>query len=536
MIRRFSPAAVAKRKKELKERNEGENEPESMIIQPTKLPSGEEDVTVDHLAVYDEDSDLEEEGEVPFEKGPDAFYDDISQSTAPMHVLPLYSLLDEKKQLRIWDPVPEGERLVVVATNVAETSITIPNIKYVVDCGRAKEKVWEKETGICEYKVQWISQASAEQRQGRAGRVAPGHCYRLYSAAVFQQQFPVWDTPEVCRTPLEDTVLLMKDMGIKNVEAFPFPTQPDAASLHAAVEVLRALGAVDGAKDEITVMGKEMMKYPVGVRYAKMLVLARERENVLPLVVGIIAALTGRTPIIRPEELLMRENRKENGNENGNENQNDNQKDNQKENQKEGDDNQDENEANNGNENDEKKEDENGEDEMEVENETTDATEENEELKKCRESLLLWRDASSDALSSLRLLGAFLHTNTPSLFCKEHFLREKSMREMVDLRKQINRLLISQQPSLSAALSKPLLPPTSKQASILRQIIAAGFIDHVARRMTPSEARDIDIPRGKVPYLTTTLNELTPAFIHRESFVNPIKLSDYVRPGSLLDG
>ena len=258
-----------------------------MIIQPTKLPSGEEDVTVDHLAVYDEDSDLEEEGEVPFEKGPDAFYDDISQSTAPMHVLPLYSLLDEKKQLRIWDPVPEGERLVVVATNVAETSITIPNIKYVVDCGRAKEKVWEKETGICEYKVQWISQASAEQRQGRAGRVAPGHCYRLYSAAVFQQQFPVWDTPEVCRTPLEDTVLLMKDMGIKNVEAFPFPTQPDAASLHAAVEVLRALGAVDGAKDEITVMGKEMMKYPVGVRYAKMLVLARERENVLPLVVGI---------------------------------------------------------------------------------------------------------------------------------------------------------------------------------------------------------------------------------------------------------
>ena len=475
-----------------------------MIIQPTKLPSGEEDVTVDHLAVYEEDSDLEEEGEVPFEKGPDAFYDDISQSTAPMHVLPLYSLLDEKKQLRIWDPVPEGERLVVVATNVAETSITIPNIKYVVDCGRAKEKVWEKETGICEYKVQWISQASAEQRQGRAGRVAPGHCYRLYSAAVFQQQFPVWDTPEVCRTPLEDTVLLMKDMGIKNVESFPFPTQPDATSLHAAVEILRALGAVDGSKDEITVLGKEMMKYPVGVRYAKMIVLARERENVLPLVVGIIAALTGRTPIIRPEELLMRENRNENDENQNNENQNEKEK--EKENKED-------------------------EDEMEIENETNDATEENEELKKCRESLLLWRDASSDALSSLRLLGAFLHTNTPSLFCKEHFLREKSMREMVDLRKQINRLLISQQPSLSAVLSKPLVPPTSKQATILRQIVAAGFIDHVARRMTPSEARDIDIPRGKVPYLTTTLNELTPAFIHRESFVLPIKTSDYVRIG-----
>lgn len=202
----------------------------------------------------------------------------------------------------------------------------------------------------------------------------------------------------------------------------------------------------------------------------------------------------------------MRENRNENDENQNNENQNEKEKEKEKENKED-------------------------EEEMEIENETNDATEENEELKKCRESLLLWRDASSDALSSLRLLGAFLHTNTPSLFCKEHFLREKSMREMVDLRKQINRLLISQQPSLSAVLSKPLVPPTSKQATILRQIVAAGFIDHVARRMTPSEARDIDIPRGKVPYLTTTLNELTPAFIHRESFVLPIKTSDYVRIG-----
>lgn len=492
MNNRFSPTAVAKRKKELEEANGGENEPETMILEPARLPSGEEDVSVDRLAVYEEDSDIEED-EDTFIKGPDSFYDDIDRSTSPMHVLPLYSLLDEKKQLRIWDPVPEGQRLVVVATNVAETSITIPNIKYVVDCGRAKEKVWEKETGICEYKVQWISQASAEQRQGRAGRVAPGHCYRLYSAAVFQQQFPVWDTPEICRTPLEDTVLLMKDMGIKNVESFPFPTQPDAASLQVAIAVLRALGAVHGSGDDISVLGREMMKYPVGVRYAKMIVLAKERENVLPLVVGVIAALSGRTPIIRPEELLIRAKKSEENNED-----------------------------------DEKEEDENDENENENENEAN-KNEENEELKHCRESLLLWRDSSSDALSLLRLFGAFLHSDTHSLFCKQHFLREKSMREMIELRKQINRLLISQQPNLSAVLSKPLVPPTSKQAAVIRQIIAASFIDHVARRMTPIEARDIDIPRGKIPYLTTSLNELTPAFIHHESFVLPIKTSDYVR-------
>ena len=130
--------------------------------------------------------------------------------------------------------------------------------------------------------------------------MAPGHCYRLYSAAVFQQQFPQWDTPEICRTPLEDTLLLMKDMGIKNVETFPFPTLPEQGSIQAALQILVALGA------EISTLGRAMMKYPVGVRYAKMLVLAGEKKEILGLMVGVIAALTGRSPIIRPEELMMR--------------------------------------------------------------------------------------------------------------------------------------------------------------------------------------------------------------------------------------
>ena len=135
--------------------------------------------------------------------------------------------------------------------------------------------------------------------------MAPGHCYRLYSAAVFQQQFPQWDTPEICRTPLEDTLLLMKDMGIKNVETFPFPTLPEQGSIQAALQILVALGAVDKNK-EISTLGRAMMKYPVGVRYAKMLVLAGEKKEILGLMVGVIAALTGRSPIIRPEELMMR--------------------------------------------------------------------------------------------------------------------------------------------------------------------------------------------------------------------------------------
>ena len=112
--------------------------------------------------------------------------------------------------------------------------------------------------------------------------MAPGHCYRLYSAAVFQQQFPQWDTPEICRTPLEDTLLLMKDMGIKNVETFPFPTLPEQGSIQAALQILVALGAVDKNK-EISTLGRAMMKYPVGVRYAKMLVLAGEKKEILGL-------------------------------------------------------------------------------------------------------------------------------------------------------------------------------------------------------------------------------------------------------------
>ena len=145
---RFDRDVVERKKKEMEE----EEEEESKVFVPSKTASGEEDVTVDGLAGFsDSEEEDEEMGTVP--GAIDPFYECVDKDTMPMHVLPLYSLLEEKKQLQIWDPVPEGERLVVVATNVAETSITIPGIKYVVDTGRAKEKVWEKETGICEYKV-----------------------------------------------------------------------------------------------------------------------------------------------------------------------------------------------------------------------------------------------------------------------------------------------------------------------------------------------------------------------------------------------
>lgn len=127
--------------------------------------------------------------------------------TAPIHVLPLYSLLPTDEQLRVFEPPPEGSRLIVLATNIAETSLTIPGIRYVFDCGRVKERRYNDETGVQSFDVGWISKASATQRAGRAGRTGSGHCYRLYSSAVYERDFEERIQPELQRTPLEGRYL-----------------------------------------------------------------------------------------------------------------------------------------------------------------------------------------------------------------------------------------------------------------------------------------------------------------------------------------
>lgn len=135
-----------------------------------------------------------------------------------LRVLPLYAMLPAAAQLCVFDEVKEGERLVVVATNVAETSLTIPGIKYVVDTGREKVKNYNSSNGMETYEIQWISKASAAQRAGRAGRTSPGHCYRLYSSAVYNNIFPDFSLAEISKVPVDGVVLLMKSMHIDKVE------------------------------------------------------------------------------------------------------------------------------------------------------------------------------------------------------------------------------------------------------------------------------------------------------------------------------
>jgi ATP-dependent RNA helicase DHX37/DHR1 len=222
-----------------------------------------------------------------------------------MHILPLYSLLPQEKQMRVFQPPPGGARLVVVATNVAETSLTIPGIRYVVDCGRAKERHHDLASGMQAFRVGFISKASASQRAGRAGRTGPGHCYRLYSSALFESVFDAHSPPEILRMPVDGIVLQMKAMGLLRVARFPFPTPPDVGRLAAAERTLARLGALDASPAAaITPLGRTMSLFPLAPRYARLLAGAaksKDRAALLPYVVAIVCALSTEELFLRAE-------------------------------------------------------------------------------------------------------------------------------------------------------------------------------------------------------------------------------------------
>ena len=211
-----------------------------------------------------------------------------------VQVLGLYSMLSLKSQLKIFSP-NESKRLIVVATNVAETSITIPHIVYVIDSGLEKRKIYSTQLQMSKYEITYISKASASQRAGRAGRTAPGHCYRLYSNAAFSNAFEDFRVPDICTSPLSPIILQLKSIGIKNILKFPFPTPPPVENLEESLRLLVDLGALTqcrkGTGDiyEITELGKEMSHLPIAPRYAKMLVVAKKfnvEKWMCPVVAG----------------------------------------------------------------------------------------------------------------------------------------------------------------------------------------------------------------------------------------------------------
>jgi ATP-dependent RNA helicase DHX37/DHR1 len=170
-----------------------------MDLEAEDVDIGGSDKRHDVEDINDVDEDSSTTGD---EFGPDNDSND-EPVCGKIHVLPLFSLLPVAEQLRVFNDPPEGSRLCVVATNVAETSLTIPGIRYVVDAGKVKERVYNKQSGVESFEIGWVSKASAAQRAGRAGRTGPGHCYRLYSSTVFERDFPEFSGPEILKFPIE---------------------------------------------------------------------------------------------------------------------------------------------------------------------------------------------------------------------------------------------------------------------------------------------------------------------------------------------
>lgn len=424
-----------------------------------------------------ENSSEEEEG---FEEG----LQEGQTANDPLYVLPLYSLLPTKEQMKVFKSPPPGSRLCIVATNVAETSLTIPGVKYVVDCGRSKERKFNESTGVQSFEIDWISKASADQRSGRAGRTGPGHSYRLYSSAVFERDFEQFSRPEILRMPVESIVLQMKSMAIHNVVNFPFPTPPDRKALFNATELLQHLGALD-MKGNITQDGKVMSLFPLSPRFSKLL-LVSEVSNCLPYAISIVSALSVGDPFMKEHDLgLIGENSNVDDYD---------------------------------------------------ENDKTDEKQRNlrAQFYKSR-STFAKLDKHSDVFKLLSVVSAYDYVpeDQRQRFLHENFLRGKFMDEIVKLRRQLLYIIKSNtsQENIAAIVREEDLRskiPTEVQLKLLKQMICAGFIDQVAVRADCLFPEDVNLtnktPIVKIPYIPV-LSTKTPELA--DSFV-------YIHPSSIL--
>ena len=275
----------------------------------------------------------------------------------------------------------------------------------------------------------WTSKASANQRAGRAGRMGPGHCYRIFSSTVFNDKFKEFSVPELERVPIESVVLQMKGMGINQVVGFPFPSPPNQEAIKIAENLLLYLGALEqiGNLAKITPVGQLMSQFPIHPRFSKMLIVAAQQksENLIPFIATIVAGLS-------VGELFLRDLVQE----------------------------QDEDEA------------------------------DNSPRKQYFKVMQMFagQEPTSDVLMMLTAIGAYLaQLERAPLniheFCEKHYLRTKAMDEMMKLRSQLFTLLrkLEKEFPMIAQLSNKMSPPNPKQKSLIKQILLCGYGDQVAR-------------------------------------------------------
>ena len=216
-------------------------------------------------------------------------------------ILPVYSSLPSEMQSRIFEPAPPGERKVIIATNIAETSITIDLIYYVIDPGFVKQNAYDPKLGMDSLVVTPISQAQAKQRAGRAGRTGPGKCFRLYTEAAFQSEMLPTSIPEIQRQNLSMTILMLKAMGINDLLHFGFMDPPPTNTMLTALEELYNLSALD---DEglLTRLGRKMADFPMEPSLSKVLISSVDlgcSEELLTIVAMVSAV---QTVFYRPKE------------------------------------------------------------------------------------------------------------------------------------------------------------------------------------------------------------------------------------------
>jgi pre-mRNA-splicing factor ATP-dependent RNA helicase DHX16 len=216
-------------------------------------------------------------------------------------ICPIYSTLPSEQQAKIFEPTPEGARKVVLGTNIAETSLTINGICYVVDAGFCKQKSYNPRTGMESLIVTPISKAAANQRAGRAGRTQPGKCFRLYTAWSYKHELEDNTVPEIQRTNMGNVVLMLKSLGINDLLHFDFMDPPPAESLIRALEQLYALGALND-RGELTKLGRRMAEFPLDPMMSKA-VIAAEKYSCVKEVLTIVSMLSVNNAIFyRPKD------------------------------------------------------------------------------------------------------------------------------------------------------------------------------------------------------------------------------------------
>ncbi|KAH8489037.1 hypothetical protein Peur_059361 [Populus x canadensis] len=231
----------------------------------------------------------------------------LGDQVGPVKIVPLYSTLPPAMQQKIFEPAPpplqEGGpsgRKIVVSTNIAETSLTIDGIVYVIDPGFSKQKVYNPRVRVESLLVSPISKASAHQRSGRAGRTQPGKCFRLYTERSFNQDLQPQTFPEILRSNLANTVLTLKKLGIDDLVHFDFMDPPAPETLMRALEVLNYLGALDD-EGNMTKLGEIMSEFPLDPQLSKMLVVSPE-FNCSNEILSISAMLSVPNCFVRPRE------------------------------------------------------------------------------------------------------------------------------------------------------------------------------------------------------------------------------------------